>query len=106
MSIANLFNQSISIYPRTGYDKTGRPTSSTPTTVSARVQKTTRQRLLPNNSLAIIVAIVYVPATTVVNVDDKIVYGTDNYKVFAKYNATDGDGDTHHIKLELSKWQT
>lgn len=52
-----------------------------------------------------IMAIVYVPATTVVSVDDKVTYGGNDYKVFAKYNATQGDGTTHHIKLELSKWQ-
>lgn len=105
MSITNLFNQSIVIYTKSGYDKFGKPTASTSTTVSARVQRTTRQRLLPNNSLVTILAIAYVPALTVVNLDDRVTYDGADYKVFAKYNATQGDGTTHHIKLELSKWQ-
>lgn len=106
MSILGLFNQSIVIYPKTGYDKFGKPTASTSATVSARVQRTTKQRLLPNNSLVVILAIAYVPATTVVNVDDRVTYLGNDYKVFALSEATQGNGTVHHIKLELSKWQT
>lgn len=106
MSILGLFNQSIVIYPKSGYDKFGKPTNSTPATVSARVQKTTRQRLLPNNSLVLILAIVYVPATTVVSVEDKVTYQSIDYKVFSVNEAVKGDGSVHHIKLELQKWQT
>lgn len=105
MNIAHLFKQTITIYPKSGYDKFGKPTNSTSATVSARVQKTTRQRLLPNNSLVLILAIVYVPATTVVNVDDKVTYSGIDYKVFSKSEAIDGMGAVNHIKLELQKWQ-
>lgn len=106
MSFTTLLNQSVTIYRKSGYGNDGRPTTSTPATASARVQKTTKQRLLPNNSLVTIVAIAYVLPNTVVEVEDRVDYGNDKYKVFSKNVAVDGDGDTHHIKLELQKWQT
>lgn len=106
MSFSNLLNQSISIYRKAGYDKFGKPTDASPTTVNARFQKTTKQRLLPNSSLVTIAAIVYVPSGTSVEANDKVVYGGVDYKVFGKYEAVDDTGSTHHIKLELTKWQT
>lgn len=105
MSLAGLMNQTITVYQKTGFDKFGRAVTPTPATEKARFQKTTKQRVLPNNTIVIISAIAYVMPDSVANVDDKITYGSDSYKVYSKYEAVDGAGTTNHYKLELTKWQ-
>ncbi len=105
MSINGLLNQQITISSKTGYNAYGRETVSTETTIQARFQKRTKQKLLPNGSVITIEAICYVPPDTTVVVDDKISYGDVDYKVFGIYQAVDGSGDTNHLKLELVKWK-
>ena len=105
MSVNGLLNQQIVITSKTGYNAYGRETVSTANTVQARFQKTTKQRLLPNGSLLVIEAIVYVPSDTTVVIDDKVTYGGTDYKVYGIYTAIDGSGDTNHLKLELTKWK-
>ena len=104
MSFAGLLNQTITIYPKTGYDAYGRESVGTGVSVKSRFQATTRRRLLPDGSLITIVGIVYVPSDTAVETDYRIDYLSENYKVYGKYLAIDGEGTTHHIKLELVKW--
>lgn len=105
MSINGLLNQTITIYPKSGYNAYGRESVGTGVSVKSRFQKQTKQKLLPNGSLITIEAIVYVPPTTTVNIDDKVTYGSIDYKVYGIYGAVDGVGVTSHIKLELVKWK-
>lgn len=111
MSINGLLNQQITITSKTGYDQYGREVTSGATTVLARFQKTNKLKFnplatgSPNATLSVIDAIVYVPNDTVVVIDDKVTYGGVDYKVYGIYTAVDGSGDTHHMKLELTKWK-
>ena len=105
MSINSLLNQQISIVTKTGYNAYGREVVGTATTVQARFQRNTKQKLLPNGSLITIEATVYVPSDTTVAIDDKVTYSDTDYKVFGIYTAIDGVGDTNHLKLELVKWK-
>jgi hypothetical protein len=105
MSLTDLFNQTITIASKTGYNEYGRETTSGATAIQSRFQKTNKQRLLPNGSMITIVATVYVPSDTVVVVDDKVTYGGNTYKVYGIYTAVDGTGATNHLKLELTKWK-
>lgn len=106
MSFLGLLNQTVTIYSKSGYDAYGRETVGSGSGVSARVQKTTKRKLLDNGSLVLIVAECWLPPETTVNVDDRVVFGDDSYKVFNKYEAINDNGGTHHIKLELIKWQS
>lgn len=105
MSIQSLTNQTITVYPKASFDKFGRAVTTTATTEKARVQKTTKQRLLPNNTLITIELVAYVRADSVANIDDRVDYDSVKYKVYGKYDAKDGRGVTSHYKLELTKWQ-
>jgi hypothetical protein len=105
MSFLGLLNQTITLYNKTGYDAYGREAVGSGTEVDCRFQKTTKRKLLENGSLALIVAECWLPPDTTINTDDRVVFGSDSYKVFAKYEAVQGTGATHHIKLELIKWQ-
>jgi len=104
MTLLGLLNQSITIYAKSGYDAYGRASMGASVAVSARVQEKTIRRLLPNGNIVTILIIVYVPAGTAVNTDDKVTFSGRDYKVYGKYSAVDGAGDTNHIKLELIKW--
>lgn len=105
MSYAGLLNQVVSLSTKSGYDGEGRETFSATSSISARFQKMVKRKLLPNGSVITIDAIVYIPASTTVASDDKITYNSDVYKVVGIYEAVDGEGNVHNIKLELVKWQ-
>ena len=105
MSINGLLNQTITIASKSGYNAYGRENVGAGTSVKARFQKKTKQRLLPNGSVIMIEATVYVPADTTIAIDDKITYDSVNYKVFGIYDAVDGGGDINHKKLELTRWR-
>jgi len=105
MDIIGLFNQTITIASKSGYNKQGRETVGTPLSVSARVQVTSKRRLLPNGSIVTIDVIDYLPPATVIVLDDKVTYDGNDYKVFAKYTAVDDLGQANHLKVELIKWQ-
>jgi hypothetical protein len=53
----------------------------------------------------VIEAIAYVDSDISVGSGDKVVYGSDNYKVHTLSGAVDGNGKISHYKLELTKWQ-
>lgn len=101
MSVNALMNQTITIASKSGYDGYGRATTSTETTIKARVQQTTKQKFLANGDVILITAIAYVPADTTVEIDDAITVDSREYSVFGKYEAVDGSGRINHIRLEL-----
>jgi hypothetical protein len=104
MSFLGLLNQTANIYTTGSYDAYGREVVGSATAVKCRFQKQSIRRLLPNGDMITIEGICYVPADTTIVTNDRITFGSDNYKVFGKYEAVDGTGDTHHLKLELIKW--
>lgn len=106
MSLLGLLNQTITIYAKSSYNTEGREVMGSGTSIKCRFQQTTKRKLLPNGNLQTIDAIVYVPSTTSINTDDKVTFGSTNYKVFGKYAAIDGKGQTNHLKLELIRWLT
>jgi plastocyanin len=104
MSLSGLLNQTITLYGKAGLDKYGRENYGVSSSVKCRFQKKTSTRLLPNGQVKVIEATVYLPATTTINVGDKVTYQTIDYKVYGRYDAIDGTGATNHIKVELTKW--
>lgn len=102
MSVNGLMNQTITIASKSGYDAYGRVTTSTETTIKARVQQTTKQKFLANGDVILISAIAYVPSDTTVEIDDAVTVGSREYSVYGKYEAVDGGGRINHIRLELT----
>lgn len=102
----HLFNQTLTIYNKTSYDQYGREVVGSGTDVQGRLIIKTLSRLLPNGQTVQIEAIAYVPTGTTVNANDRVTYGSDNYKVHGKYAPVDRNGNINHIKIELAKWQT
>jgi hypothetical protein len=105
MSLNGLLNQTITLFTKSGLDKYGKETYGSSVSTKARVQVTTKTRLLPNGQTKTILAVAYVAPSTTINVGDKVTYGGIDYKVFGRYDAVDGEGETNHIKVELTKWE-
>ena len=105
MSLKSLFNQTLTFYAKSSYNSYGREIVGSAVSVKGRFQETTKRVLLPNGNLLTIDGIVYVPADTTVNTDDRMDYGGNKFKVYGKYSAVDGKGDTNHIKLHVVKWK-
>ena len=109
MSLTSLFNQAISIYNSSSVDRYGKEVLGSASTCRARVQVVSKPRLhfASEGSDAIqyvIAAIIYVKPDTTVEEGDKIAYNGTNYRVHGKSVATDGQGQTNHIRLECTKW--
>ena len=106
MSLNGLLNQTLSVYNKSSFDAYGREVVGTATDIKARVQQTTKQRLLPTGALITIEIVAYVKSDASVNVGDRIKYDSKYYKVYGRYAAVDDTGNVDHYKLELTKWQT
>lgn len=102
MSVTGLFNQTIVIYGRTSYNAQGREVVGAGVSVQGRLQPKRKTIFLPNQEVVSLMGIAYVPANTTVNIGDRITYAGVTYKVFNKYAVPDGNGNTNHIKLELT----
>lgn len=110
MSLASLFNQTVTIYNTASKNRYGREQVGSGTNHKCRVQIVSKPRLhfSSDGSDAIqyvIAAIIYCKSDVTVNEGDKITYNGVNYRVHGKSLPTDGLGQTHHIKLECTKWQ-
>lgn len=104
MSIpASLLNQDVIIYSRTSFDAYGREVALSGITYKARFQRISRSRLLPNSQVVVIDAIAYLNGAPGVEINDRVSYGGNNYKIFGKSIAVDGQGNSHHTKIELVK---
>lgn len=106
MSVLSLLNQTIVVYPKSSYSAQGREIVGGATNVRARVQAKNKNVMTPTGAILTIEAVVYILPTASVNVEDKVTYSGQTYKVYSKYPAVDGQGETNHYKLELIRWQT
>ena len=105
MSLNSLLNQTITLYSKSGYDRDGREEVGSGTDHTARVQRTSKAKLMPNGEQVTIMAICYVKPTLTINEDDRVTYDGEEYKVFGVYTAVEGTGNTNHKKVELIRWQ-
>lgn len=105
MSFTGLLNQTISLYTRSGYDRYGRESVGSAVEHSARVQEVSKTKLLPNGQTILINLIVFLKSGVTININDKVTYGTTDYKVFSVSKPVDGSGNVHHIEVQCIKWQ-
>ena len=108
MSLQSLLNQTITLYTRSDYDEFGQERYSTGISYPARFQRVTRTRILPsdqnsNYQTVVIDAIAYINGEVDINVDDKVVYSDENFKVHGRTIQVNGRGNSHHTKVELVK---
>lgn len=105
MSITGLFNQTLTNYPRDGFNPDGSEKYTTGVTEKCRFQSKQKRILLPNGQFFSIDATAYVAKTSTIVTDSRVSIYDNFYKVVSMYQVPGGDGAVHHIKLELVKWQ-
>lgn len=103
MSLPQLLNQLITVYTKSSYSPDGREVLGSGVTKKARFQRVTKSRFLPNQQVVTIDAIAYLEGDASINVNDKVTYSGNNFKVHGKSVAVDGQGNFHHTKVELIK---
>ena len=106
MSFAGLLNQTLTLNVVSGKDRYGRENYGSSSTVRCRFQKSNKVVLQSNGETQAIDAIIFVNPDTSVNVDDKVVYSSEAYKVINKNSVVGAGGDVHHLELEVIKWQS
>lgn len=104
MSIKSFFNQSLVLYPKTGYDRYARMVVGSGTDYNVRFEAKEKTKVLENGEVVTILGIVYADGGLEININDKVTYNGVDYKVFSKKAEVDGAGNIHHLKLELIKW--
>lgn len=105
MSLKGLLNQTITIYPKSSYDGYGREVVGSGVSYRSRFQKKNTSVLLPNGQVIQLIATVYIAGEPSINVNDKVTYGSRDYKVYGIYTGTDGQGNTNHTRLDLIEWR-
>lgn len=107
MSVLSLLNQTGTVYAKSGYNKFGRDTSTSPgTLVKCRFQNKTKTINIKEGQTIVLLGIIYLNGDATINTEDRITIGTDSYKVFSVNGAIDGHGNQKLIKVEVTKWQT
>lgn len=105
MAISGLLNQTVSIKNASGTrDLHGKRALGTAFSVSARFERTYKTIVTEDREKEPIHGVVFVPTGTSVSVGDKIVYGTDEYRVINRLDHVGRNGSIHHIELLVQLW--
>jgi len=105
MTPLGFFNQSITVYPKTAYNRYARVVVGAGVNKDCRFQRGTKVIMLPTGQTKIIEAILYAKADLDIHINDRVDYGSDKYQVFGLSEPVDGNGVVNHLKLTLTKWQ-
>jgi len=101
----NLMHQSVIKHVKTGYDAQGRETTGVTSTLVCRFVEQPKSRLLPNQQIQVIDATMYIDGGAEIEINDKVVYEGNNYKVHAVIPNRGRRGTVHHTTCELIKYQ-
>lgn len=105
MSFNGFLNQDATVYNQSSLDRYGRENFGSGTSIKCRFERKKKAKLMPSGETQIIDGIVYCKPDITVNVDDKLTFDSNNYKVLNKESVVVGNGTTHHLELEVIKWQ-
>lgn len=102
--IGRLLNQTITVYPKSSYNRYGREVVGTGVDYPCRITEASKSRLLPNGQVIQIDAVCHIEGD-VGEINDKAVYNGHKYKILNRKVARGYTGNAHHSKMELVKWQ-
>jgi hypothetical protein len=106
MSVLGLLNQAITVQVKTSYGADGKEVVGSAVSERARVMYKRRNIHTAKGGLLTIDAIADLQPNTVADIDSRITYAGQTFKVHSKYPAVDGLGNVSHNIVELIRWQT
>lgn len=106
MSFPHLRNQQVTVYSKTGLDRYGRENVGSGVAYMVRHEDTTKSIFIRTGETIQILAVEYFPPNAVIEINDRVVYDSKNYKVWGKSIARGMNGRAHHIKVQLTQWQS
>lgn len=101
MPVTTYLNQTASLKAKTGYDKFGKPTTSTGVTFECRLQASNKKMVKVGGEEFLIDAEMWVKPTQTIVLDDVVVFGSDNYKVIRVDTKRGFTGSVDHKKIYL-----
>lgn len=105
MPIDTYTNQAVQIKSKTGFDKYGKPTTGTASSIRARFVEKPKLFKDANGHEYMTDAELWVLPTQTINLEDVVVVSSVNYKVSKIENRRDISGDIDHKKAYLTKTQ-
>lgn len=106
MNVDHLLKQTCTIYTAGAQDRFGKNAHGSGVAAGCRFQKTSRIIQKPNGEKAPIDGIIWLARTTIIAINDKITFGSQDYRVMTISPIVDGRGVTRHFELMLSNWST
>lgn len=104
MNVDHLLQQTCTISVAGAQDRFGKKGFSDGVDYACRFQQTSRIMRKPNGEKAPIVGIIWLASTALVNIDDKLEFLGDPYRVMMISPMIDGTGATRHLELMVSNW--
>lgn len=105
MSFNGLLKQTITLRNKSGTrDKQGQPGYASPSSLSARVQRTHKTIATADRDRTPIHAIVFIGPSTEPEIDSKVTYDGTDYRVMAVEDVVGRNGQTHHFELMCQLW--
>lgn len=104
MSFSGFMNMPMTVYNSSGTDKFDQPAFGSGTAINARFRQTNSTLIVGANEVEPIDGVVITDPSVTVNIGDKIVYNSVNYRVLTKLISVDGRGDPHHFELKVQEW--
>lgn len=106
MAYNGLLNQTITLSSHTSYDEYGSTQFGTAVSYNARVQLKREEIKLENDQVVELLGRVFLPATATIAINDKLSFNGIDYKVVNIEPKIVGNGSTHHLEVDITKWQT
>lgn len=104
MNVDHLLKQSCTVSTAGAQDKFGKVAEGAATTYPCRFQKTTRVIATPEREKTPIDGVVWLSASAVVGVGDKLIFGSQSYRVMLVQPMIDGKGATRHNEVMVQDW--
>lgn len=106
MNVDHLLKQTCTIATAGEQDRFGKNAHGTGTDYACRFQSTSRIMQQPNGEKTPIVGIVWLAAADGVSINDKLTFGSQDFRIMMISPIVDGSGTTRHFELSVTKWST
>lgn len=106
MNVDHLLRQTCTIYAAGAQDRYGKNEHAAGVDYACRFQQTSRIIQRAKGEKAPIDGIVWLSATALASINDKLTFGSQDYRIMKISPQVDGMGTTRHLELLVQDWST